>query len=164
MKPHRLSELLEVSGATLRVWARDFSIYLSAHAQTDGKRYREFTEQDARIMAQVKLLKRAGLANDHIHSTLRELQAADWRDLPPLPVPPPNIAPVPVMSQEAAIADRRGLLQEIDIYLKRIDQLEHQLATTQSEKEQLMVELAEARLMVRLYLSGQLKPPTPPEA
>src|SRR5690349_9666884 len=86
MKPTQLAKLLNIDPATLRVWAgREFNEYLSPSAAGINGARRTFSETDARIMAWVAILKAQNTAPNEIRLTLKQAQADNWRDLPPLP-------------------------------------------------------------------------------
>ena len=101
-------------------------------------------------MGAIATMKTEGQARDTIVASLKSLQADDWRNLPPLPNPPPNVsAPVqmmPTSTAETAIdQQRRGLMREISIIEDRVERLQDELLIERESKAALQIELTTAR-------------------
>jgi DNA-binding transcriptional MerR regulator len=185
MKPHEVGELLGLSTSAIRTWSMgEFKPYLSPSAQGGDGRHRDFTDIDTQIINHINELKKRSVPIEEIHASLKQLQANDWVDLPPLPKPPPDVSAVPVMPREAAQtalqSERRSMMREIATLQERIEKLEKQLdmeragreALLKSEREgredklmtlmreisQLQTNLAAAETELRLYREGRIKP------
>jgi DNA-binding transcriptional MerR regulator len=149
----QLAEWLGLSEVTVRQWTTgEWRPYLSAHAHGGGGRRRYFLEQDARILAFVAALKEQGETRDTIHTTLKRLQAEDWKDLPPMPPAPPSMGPIQMMPRETAdtalSTQRAALMREIALLQDRVVGLESQLSTEREHSAELETELRTAREQV----------------
>jgi DNA-binding transcriptional MerR regulator len=185
MKTHEVAALLGIATSTVRTWSNgEFKRYLSPTAQGGEGQYRNFTDQDARILAYVNLLKQQSRPRNEIHVSLRRMQTEEWADLPPLPPAPPGVGPirmVPESTAETALTTQRSsLLREIAIKDERIDQLEAQVADlqqrleaerlegqqkleverreAQEKREELLRQLIAAETELNLWRRGRIKP------
>jgi DNA-binding transcriptional MerR regulator len=179
MKPHEVASILEIGGSTVRAWSNEFKQYLSPGAQGGDGRYRDFTDNDVRIISYINQMKKASTPLDEVHLILKKMQLDGWRDLPDLPSGPPSVASVPVIPQVALDVEKRSLLREIATLQNRVEQLEDRLQGEQERamerQESLLREVAELRAQLaeanerarsaefeaelRLYREGRLKPP-----
>ncbi len=81
-RPFEVADLLGVSTATLRRWARQYRAWLSSDAGGDqpgsaaGGRHRRYARSDVQLLAHVKSLLQAGLTHDEIRQRLGERD--DW--------------------------------------------------------------------------------------
>ena len=176
MKTQDIAEHLSLATSTIRAWtAAEFKSYLSPTAQGGEGRTRNFTDQDARIIAFIASLKAQSTPSADIHSALKRLQAEEWVDLPPMPTAPAGVAPVSLIPREAAetavTTQRSALLREIAILQDRITGLEQQLERVQDkreaeraenlrQREETLTRLIEAETELKLYREGRLKPPS----
>jgi DNA-binding transcriptional MerR regulator len=185
MKPHDVGELIGLSTSAIRTWSMgEFKQYLSPSAQGGEGRHRDFTDTDTQIINHINELKKRSVPLEEIHASLKQLQADDWIDLPPLPEVPSDVTTVPVMPREVAQtaiqSERRSNMREIATLEERIEKLEKQLelertgreALLKSEREgreeklvtllremsQLETKLAAAETELRLYREGRIKP------
>lgn len=60
LSPSQAAELLGVPPSTLRLWAKQFKMHLSAEAQGDGRRRRHYTSADLAALARARDLLREG--------------------------------------------------------------------------------------------------------
>lgn len=149
MKTKELADYLGIADVTLRQWSSgEWAEYLTPGARGGG-RNRIFTEQDARVLAAIVDMKAAGQTRASIHASLKALQADEWRDLPPMPPPPPGSAPVSMVPREAAEArideQRRALVREIGIMQDTITRLETDLQAEREQRADLQTQLTTAR-------------------
>lgn len=174
MKTHELSAYLGVATSTIRTWTSgEFKQYLSPTGQGSDGRVRNFTAQDARIVAFIAALINESRPREEIHTALKRLQSEDWIDLPPMPSAPPgvdSVAMIPEMAAQVAVnTQRSSLLREVAIYEERaielqntVDELRQQLEEERGqsrEREQsLLTRAIEAETELKLYRAGRLKP------
>src|SRR5579871_3890356 len=112
MKPHQLAELLHITPATIRRWAREeYTEFLSPDAQGGSRLHRSFSDHDARIIAWIAQMRAQNMLPANITLALKRAEDSNWRDLPPLPGSPPSDESVALMPVEAAKA-RIDALQE----------------------------------------------------
>ena len=133
MQTKELADLLGVSTASVRDWTINlYKDYMSPTAQGGSGSVRQFSEQDARILALVGTLRADGMPHDDILAILEGYKADEWQDLPPLPVAPPGQGPISMIPRESAEtaiqAQRQSLTREIAILSDRVEALEEQLA------------------------------------
>ncbi len=164
MKTHELAKWLGLSPNTIRVWTREeFKTYLSPSAQGGDGRYRNFDEQDARVVAFIASLKQENIPIKEIHMTLTQMQEDDWEDLPPMPSAPPGEGPVSMMPREAAEraidTQKNTLMRQIAVMEDKVEDLTVQLREEreqhQQERQQLQSDLVETREHLG-ELKGQL--------
>lgn len=166
MQTKELGDLLGLSTATLRGWTiNTYRPYMSPGAQGGRGRVRQFSEQDARIIALVASLRSDGLPHNEIVATLDAMRGNEWADLPPLPAAPPGyggpVSMIPEHSaQTAVIEQRKALVREIALLSDRVDSLEVQLADERAAHTEtrttLTAELVDARERLG-ELRGQLQ-------
>ncbi len=112
MKPQQLARLLDVDTSTIRRWAReDFRQFLSPLGQGMNGGHRSFSDQDARIIAWIALMRRQNMPPKDISATLHAAQLAGWRDLPSLPGGIADGEPVALVPREA-VEERVRALEE----------------------------------------------------
>ena len=162
----------------------EFKQYFSPTAQGGEGRHRDFTDTDTQIINYINDLKKRSVPIEEIHASLKQLQAEDWIDLPPLPQVASDTTPVPVMPREVAQtaiqSERRALMREIGTLQERVEKLEKQLETEREAREallkseregreeklmtllreinQLQASLSNAETELRLYREGRIKP------
>jgi DNA-binding transcriptional MerR regulator len=158
MRTSEVAKLAGVAASTIRAWSLDeFRQYLSPSAKGGSGRTRNFSEDDARILAHIVRLKDEGVEADDIHATLHVMQADNWRGLPGLyetdvfqqarfdPENAPQNA-FPLQMIEASVAlQRQSLMREISVLESRIGDLNARLETSESNRERLQTELMQAR-------------------
>jgi len=135
MKPQQLSKLLDITSSTLRRWAgEEYKEFLSISGQGYNGAHRSFSDQDARIIGWVAMMREKNTSPTDIHATLKSSQANDWRDLPPLPRGGfIEGEPIPVVPREA-VEERFVAFQE---------KYETQIAAIAAERDKLQTELLE---------------------
>lgn len=172
MKPQDIATALQRSTATIRVWSSDFSAFLSVSASGGDGRWRSYNDHDLRVLAVVGSMLEAGKNKEEVGYHLKQLEEANWKDLPQAPSMPPSAMfdVVPTIAAEAALdAERTALFREIAMLQSRIDTLEDQLADEQMarrtdaerllrENAQTQAALAEAKTLLKLYQEGRLHP------
>jgi DNA-binding transcriptional MerR regulator len=173
MKPSEVARILEIAPTTVRAWSTEFSDMLSAGGAGGDGRFRDFTDDDLRILYFIQQEKRSSVPAAEIHESLRQMQARDFVGLPYVPERP-SVARVPMIpaaaAESALDAERRALLREVAFLNEHIDKLEQQLVAERADKEKLLRELgdmhgqlSEARTELKLFRSGRLKPDNSPE-
>ena len=143
MKPHEVGERIGLSTSAIRTWSMgEFKQYFSPTAQGGEGRHRDFTDTDTQIINYINDLKKRSVPIEEIHASLKQLQAEDWIDLPPLPQLPSDTTPVPVMPREVAQtaiqSERRSMMREIGTLQERIEKLEKQLEMEREGREALL--------------------------
>ncbi len=112
-RPSEVAELLGISTATLRRWARQYRAWLSSDAGGDqpgagaGGHHRRYAREDVQILAHIKAWLQAGHTHAEIQDRLGE--RSDWSDLaeeaPLTPLPDePAAAILPRPSASSALA------------------------------------------------------------
>ena len=169
MKPVNVAHLLNIGGSTVRAWSDEFREYLSPTAVGGDGRRRDFTVQDVQILGLIKERTDHNTPRHEINAELHTLQAADWRQLPPLANPAEQNDPsamVPMATAQTAITiERQALLREIGTLQNNVRELKTELSTERGDKEKLLREIADlngqlqrALTLVELYEQGRLKP------
>ena len=169
MSPKEAADLSGVARGTLNGWTSgEFKDYFSTTAQGGSGRNRDYTEHDVRLLVLLRQMTDAHNSRDEIHTTLRQMQSVDWRDLPDIPYNQ-NSAVVPMVPTAAADA---AITSERRMYVTQIKVLEDQLARAQQQADaerqrnepllreigDLQAEKARLELLIELYESGRLKP------
>src|SRR5690349_19009996 len=86
MKPYEIAKLLDVAPTTIRRWARDeYREFLSPMGQGINGGHRSFSDQDARIITWIAIMRGQNMPPAEITAILRSAQAENWRNLPELP-------------------------------------------------------------------------------
>ena len=140
MKPHDVGERIGLSTSAIRTWSMgEFKQYLSPSAQGGDGRHRDFTDTDTQIINHINELKKRSVPIEEIHASLKQLQADDWIDLPPLPEMPSDVTTVAVMPREVATttiqAERRSSMRELATYQERVESSKNNLnLSAQGEK------------------------------
>lgn len=160
MQTKELADLLGLATNTLRHWTIElYPSYMSPGARGGSGRVRQFSDQDARIIALVASLRTDGLPHEDILATLDSLEANDWADLPSLPIAPPGQGPISVIPREAAErtmeAQRQTLTREIALLTDRVATLEEQITKERTSHDGTRRDLTEAREQLG-ELRGQL--------
>ena len=156
MQTGELANWLDLSPSTIKNYCADFSAFLSPQAVGGEGRARHFDEQDARIVAHVAALRRENTPTDEIHAALLQLQADNWRMLPPMPTSAdPTAAPIALMPRETAdtalSAQRAAYMREVAILSDRADDLQQRLDTAAETLLDTTAKLGEARGELRAY-------------
>lgn len=145
MQTSDLAKLLSRPAVSIRKWAAEFGDYLSPTAAGGEGATRNFTEQDARIMAHISAMIQAGHSRDEIHASLKILAADDWQGLPVLPPTPPGMEPIAVVPTSTADAQRRSLVREIGALETQIDTLQDALNKERAQTAELQQQLMASR-------------------
>lgn len=150
MKTKELADWLGLADSTIRVWSREeFKPYLSVTAKGGEGRTRHFGDEDARIIALIATLKNEGNSSDDVHRILQQMQDDNWKDLPPMPVAPPDAGPIAMIPREAAetavSAQRAAMMREIAILEDRVDMLSEQLADEREKRDAIQNNLLETK-------------------
>lgn len=156
MQTGDLANWLDLSPSTIKNYVADFAAYLSPQAVGGDGRARHFDEQDARILAHVAAMRRENTPTDEIHAALLQLQADNWRMLPPMPASTdPTAAPIALMPRETADtalqAQRAAYMREVAILSDRTTDLQDRLDTTSATLLDTTAKLGEARGELRAY-------------
>lgn len=152
MKSSALVELLHLPESTIRKYAVDYAEYLSPSAVGGGRRHRDYTDHDARVLKLVIDMKAAKQSAENIDVTLRSLQDGGWERLPTLDEN--TLALLPTPQAMITAQTERAVMQ------KEIDMLREQVEKASADRDDLLRKLARAELRLELYASGELKPPT----
>lgn len=149
MQTQELAQRLGLATSTIRLWAREeFKQYLSESGQGGGGRSRYFSDTDARIIAYVATLKNQLVPAAEIHTTLKQLQANGWQDLPLMPAARPGMPPVEFVAKETAdtalTLQRQAMLQRLEAAEARAQALEDELKAERQDKARVQAELTEA--------------------
>lgn len=154
MKAHELLKLLDgLPDSTLRKYAQDYAQFLSPAPA--GRRHRDYTDLDARILRLVVQMKAQRVKPADIDVTLSSLQAGNWERLPALDEAAQSL--VPTESAIVALqADKSAMQREIDI-------LREMLGNATSDRDELLKRLHRAETLLELYESGRLQPPKQPK-
>src|SRR5450432_596531 len=98
MKPHQLAELLHITPATIRRWAREeYTEFLSPDAQGGNRLHRSFSDPDARVIAWIAQMRAQNMLPANITLALKRAEDGNWRDLPSLPGSAPSDESVALM-------------------------------------------------------------------
>lgn len=149
MKAHEARKLLDdLPESTLRKYAQDYAEYLSPFA---GRRHREYTDQDVRILRLIVEMKAKRQTQDDIDVTLRSLEAGDWQQLPELPEAAQAL--VPTESSMIALQTKTsGLQREIEVLREMLDK-------EREDRSELLQRIGRLEAQIELYESGRLTPP-----
>jgi DNA-binding transcriptional MerR regulator len=135
MKPQQLMKLLDIAPTTLRRWSgEEYGEFLSPNGRGVNGAHRAYTEQDARILSWVKVLRAENVPPDDIITTLRSSQASNWRNLPALPGGFAHDEPIAVVPREAVEERVRGLQERANL---EIDTLKREMAQIEKERDRL---------------------------
>lgn len=136
MKPTYLAKLLNIAPATLRLWAgKEFGEFLSPSAAGQNGARRTFSELDARILAWVAIMRQQNAAPNDIRLALKQAQAENWRDLPPLPRGLIGDEPVTLVPLQAVEERARGLEERFKL----------QITTLERDRDELKAQIAELK-------------------
>jgi DNA-binding transcriptional MerR regulator len=163
MKPGDVATLLGIGRSTVSAWTSgEYREYFTLSAQGGSGRVRNLTDLDVRLLHFIDALKKASTPPEEIHVALQQLKATGWDDLPPIPDAPAGMASVPVVPSAAAesalASERRSHAREIEMWRLRVEELQSEVNSERSDKEELLRELGEAQAELRLWRSGRLKP------
>ena len=168
MKPSEVARILRIAPTTVRAWSAEYADVLSPGGAGGDGRFRDFNDQDLRILYFIQQEKRSSVPGDEIHEALRQMQARDFEGLPYVPERP-NVAEVPMVPAAAADsalgAERRALLREIAFLEERVGRLEEKLGEERSTSDERLREIVDlngklqrALALVELYEQGRIKP------
>jgi len=76
-----VADILQVSGATIRRWAREFSKHLSSQANPGTGIAREFTADDIRVMAYAKIRLDRGVSVGLVEEELTTAALPTWSSI-----------------------------------------------------------------------------------
>lgn len=76
-----VADILQVSGATIRRWAREFSKHLSSQANPGTGIAREFTADDIRVMAYAKIRLDRGVSIELVSEELTTAALPTWSSI-----------------------------------------------------------------------------------
>ena len=173
MKPVDVAKILKIGGSTVRAWSKEFAPYLSPTAVGGNDRRRDFSLQDVQILGLVKQMTDHNTPRDEINAALRQLQAGDWRELPPLAGAHEQTDALSVMpAGDTALAfsvERRALAREINTLQENLREVKDELMQERTGRLQdleaksrqiaeLERKLSRAETLIELYEQGRLKP------
>ena len=81
--PKHVETIFKISQETVRMWAKEFTFYLSPTATPGKNKHRFFTQEDMQVFSLVKDLKKQGMTFAEIHANLKAGQRGDPPALPP---------------------------------------------------------------------------------
>lgn len=172
MKPSDVARILKIAPTTVRAWSTEYGYILSPNGAGGDGRFRDFSDDDLRVLYFVHLQKRASVPAEEIHEALRQMQTRGFDSLPFAP-DRPNVAEVPMVPAAAASSaldtERRALLREITKLEERTEHLELMLTEEQAARRNdndkhlrelgdVRADLREAKTLLELYKQGRLKP------
>jgi DNA-binding transcriptional MerR regulator len=103
--PQAVTQVLDISPATLRRWADEFTDYLSPAADSgQGKSHRRYTNQDIQVLRVVKELMGSGQTYEQVR---QQLAAADTDPVGGFP-PAPEAGPFETRGSSALVAANSG--------------------------------------------------------
>lgn len=162
MKPATVAAMIGVAESTLRRYANDYGEYLSPTGAGGGRKHRDFTEHDVRVLKLIADMKAERTSDEDIDVTLRSLESTGWERLPALDENARSIMPAPGALLEAH-KQRDVLEHEVKLLRERIDHIEQQADAerqrAQQERDDLTRRLTRAETLLELYESGRLHPP-----
>jgi DNA-binding transcriptional MerR regulator len=136
-----LKERFGVSGTTVRNWARTYAEFLSPSASPPKGEVREYSEQDALVLAM--------------------LEAGDLVD--ELPQPLPTILGEPVASDSRVLVHIQELRlelaearQELAVYERLEEQWQEERTASRKREEDLLLRIGRLERELELYKSGEL--------
>ena len=122
----------DVTRNTIRRWAAEFADFLSEGANPPAGERREFTPEDARVLATIAQLRNDGKELDAIAAALGAGDRAEW---------PPEGAKSP-QSDETDQQRQTALVTQLTM---KAAHLEGQLTATEGERDRLRQEVAQER-------------------
>lgn len=142
MKTGEVAKRLGVSTAAVRQWTHatdgPYIEFLSASAR--GGKSRQFTDQDVRILAAAKQLGEELRSFEEVRERLQEMQADEWRELPPLPPLAGHSDDIPMVTADAASGaierTKERLTAEIRTLETQITRLEDQVVKLEDQLDQ----------------------------
>lgn len=150
MKAGELLKLLNnLPASTLHKYVQDYQEYLSP---STASRHREYTETDARVLKLIIEMKTERMKPQDIEVTLSSLRDGGWSQLPALDQAMQSIIPTQG-NQIAAQLEISAMKREIEIWRELAEK-------SSADRDELLRRLHEAEMMVRLYESKRLPPPT----
>lgn len=117
-KTQDLCDLFQVSHQTVKVWAKEFSAYLSPTALPPAGKTRLFTEDDAQVLALIHQFREQGYHFADIHPALQAGQRGE--------------IPTPTLSDKSAMIPPQMVIRLRD----EIDMLRAQLTTSNKSKDE----------------------------
>lgn len=143
-RTQHICTLYDVAPETARLWAIEFTPYLSPTATPGKNKHRLFTEEDMRVFSLVAELKKQGLTFADIHAALSSGQ----RGVPPS-LPAEEVQALISSDIERQLAVENQYLQQALLRaqeeLKQVEALRSDLEQTKSTNIRLEVQLEEVR-------------------
>lgn len=139
-----VAKLFNVSRETVRQWALEFGDYMSPGATPAKGAYRQFDDDDVRIMALISQSKQVGLSYEDIHAALKSGQRAEpTADLGAIQTSSVNASQVAALHNEITrlkeyIASNQ---QAFDKQAGQVELLERQLKDARDQINQLNREI-----------------------
>lgn len=141
MKPNELAKLLNVPTSTLRRWAgKEYADFLSPSGVGNNGAQRSFTDQDARILSWIALMRAQNQPPAEIVAQLRAARETNWQTLPPFQGMEDNVA-VALIPREALAEQVKALADKYDLVIKERDDLRGQLEAARRESGETIKQL-----------------------
>jgi DNA-binding transcriptional MerR regulator len=149
-----IARLFNVSGQTIRVWCKEFALYLSPGATPPDGETRSFTEDDVAVFALAARMRQEAQAT---YEQIRQALAEGERGHPPREDPSMEYPPAPVLwgqlqaarGELKAVEDRIGDLKEDRELLRR------ELAAEREARLRALERAAQAEAEVRVLREQQ---------
>lgn len=146
-RPIEVADLLGVSTATLRRWARQYQAWLSTDAggtqpgTNAGGRHRRYARSDVQALAQVKALIQSGLTHDEVQQRLgqRDGSLEESPELIEMAVTDMPVREIlPLHTEDAATLQRMELAQWMTQTLDTVSDSQQMLLSGQHTARQLL--------------------------
>jgi DNA-binding transcriptional MerR regulator len=153
-----LKERFGVSGTTVRNWARTYAEFLSPSASPPKGEVREYSEQDALVLATIARESHRRTPSETVRTMLEAGELVDE-----LPQPLPTVLGEPVASDSRVLVHIQELRlelaearQELAVYGRLEEQWQEERATSRKREEELLLRIGRLERELELYKSGEL--------
>lgn len=157
MKSSAVAAALGIAKSTVRKYAAEYAEFLTPTAAGDGRRHRNFADQDVKVLQLVCELKRKNADPQTIVTTLATHQRNGWEGLPPF-VRNPRQQFIPPSPGESVEPEKMAMQREIELLHEQLARLNAAREAERSAHDVLLQRLYRAETLVELYESGRLKP------
>ncbi len=137
-----IQSMFNISSATVRKWADEFSDFLSPSANPPSGTTRRFTDQDVQVFATIIRLKHMSMTTDEV---IAELETGT---LDEMPVQVPN-----ELVEVASNSTGALILKAIEQFEQRLDKLENGLDKKDSEIARLNQEIGRLTALLEIERS-----------
>lgn len=131
--------MFNISSATVRKWADEFSDFLSPSANPPSGTTRRFTDEDMRVFATIIRLKDSSMVTDEV---IAELETGTLDDLP-IQIPDELI-------EVASNSTGALILKAIEQFEQRLDKLENGLDKKDTEIASLNQEIGRLKALLEI--------------